>query len=505
MTISTLLSEISARYNLRRKSGKWVGACPECGGSSTSDKFNIRDDGGFKCYACDFKGDIITWLRKMEGMSCPEAHERAGKQCNFGCCQVKDKCRLGNGQGGTKRRYRPSSVRPRATQQRSALPLVRVSMPNPHWQRWAEDLVAKARENIRDQADVLSWLADRGLDLEAVMRFRLGWLDHQYRVKRTTIGLTPEKDGKGSVWVPEGLLIPIYDRNGRIHRLRIRRPLSSRERFLPKLKYVWIDGSGTGPLVIRPQGICRGAVIEEAELDAYATAAAHDEAMVIGIGTVSAGLPESLLMELHQYPVILVSIDADQGKEGKLGAGPKAFANWKSTYRQAKFWPVPAGKDPGDYAKAGGDLNLWIESGLPPYPTMAKYHERPVLPECIQGGDRGNVIAEKIGDKAAKTGAEPDPVLEAINGVPADRRNDVLDFYRIMQGNPVSCWISPDGFDAGILDLHANWRANNHEISDRFSKLFYGDAHEDICRIFRDIFMRNAKIFKKCASGKKEN
>lgn len=72
----SLLTDIASRYKLRRGSGRYAGPCPKCGGSARSDKFVIQDDGGFKCYGCDFKGDIITWLREMEGKSCPRPTSR---------------------------------------------------------------------------------------------------------------------------------------------------------------------------------------------------------------------------------------------------------------------------------------------------------------------------------------------------------------------------------------------------------------------------------------------
>ena len=520
MTISTLLSDIAARYRLKRKSGKWVGACPECGGSATSDKFNLRDDGGFKCYACDFKGDVITLLRKLEGLSCPDAHERAGKDCRAAGCQVRDKCRLGSGEKGARRQYRPASVRPRQANSSAELPVTAVSFPCASWLRWADALLAKARENILQDPDVLQWLAGRGLDLDAVKRFGLGWLKHSEQVDRQSIGLAPLKDGKTRLWIPDGLLIPIFDRRGVLHRLRVRRSEEARAKFLPDLKYVWLEGSGTGPLVIRPQAGqqdgnqagsgYRGVVIEEAELDSYATAAAHDAVMVIGIGTVSAGLPSQLATELQQAQAILVALDAEEGKDGKPGPGPKAYLAWQKKYSQARFWPVPAGKDAGDYYRSGGDLRLWIESGLPPVAAAgqnqaisanqpsppAPVHEQAFSPEHAQRGDGGvvDISAEKT-----------DPAVLAISALPEPVQSDAMSFYHIMQGHPVTAWMSPDGFDVGIIDVHGDWRQNNLELSDKFTRLFYGPAHGDLCRIFKDRFIRNARQFEKCACGREGN
>jgi DNA primase len=249
---------------------------------------------------------------------------------------------------------------------------------------------------LQENSEALAWLGKRGISSQTADRFGLGWLGHDFRVRREMIGLSP-RNGKPELWVPGGLLIAIYDDN-RIHRLRVRRTDQARGKFLPDLKYVWLEGSGNEPMVIRPAGKIRGAVIIEAELDAIATAAAHDQVLVIAIGSVSTGLPASLRAELEALPVILVALDADPAKDGKTGAGPKWISRWQNGFRQAKFWPVPEGKDPGHYAELGGNLRLWIEAGLvPELPLPAASHEQPLSPVCVTSGDGGKeFIAERV-------------------------------------------------------------------------------------------------------------
>lgn len=372
--MQTILTDIATKHALHRRNGKWDGPCPKCGGGPDSNRFLIKDDGGFKCYAaCGFKGDIITWLREMEQMSCPEAHLAANLSCRAGSCSARGTCRLGDGSG--KKSYIPRSVVPVAKSEQKKLPSASVKYPCPEWSAWADDLVQKKSSTLLQKKDVMAWLAARGIDEAAVVRFCLGWIDHSIKVSRASIGLSP-RDGKTTLWIPDGLLIPIFDGHGRIHRIRVRRPQESRAKFLPDLKYVWIEGSGTMPLVIPPVSMLRGASVQEAELDAMATAAAHDGVMVIALGTVSAGLPEFFKAELANVPVILVSLDADQGEDGKPGPGPEAIANWQREFRQAQFWPVPSGKDVGEFAGNGGDLHLWIESGLVPAAVHIEKTER---------------------------------------------------------------------------------------------------------------------------------
>lgn len=386
-----LIVDIAQKHNLRRRTGRWVGACPECGGSAKNDKFVLRDDGGFKCHGCLFKGDLITWFRKREGMTCPEAHQHVGKPCENTACAVRENCRMGDGKGvsGSRRR----ALQPRDTRKApQELAEADGASPMGVWFTWAEALVEKAHGHLLDNPEQLAWLAGRGIDREAVVRFRLGWLSHSLKVARAEIGLPPHEDGKPHLWVPDGLVIPIADDLTLAHRLRIRRPRASRGKFLPELKYMWLEGSGKSPLVIEPlSGQVRGAVIVEAELDAFACASAHPDVLVVALGTVRGGITAELRARLAAAPVILVALDADQEKETAAGkkhaAGPEAIASWAFTYRHASYWPPLQGKDAGEYAQAGGDLRAWIESGLPA-PALAHAQNLPSacsIPEGVRG------------------------------------------------------------------------------------------------------------------------
>ncbi len=364
----TTAEDIAKQHNLRRSgSGRYVGPCPKCGGSDKTNRLNLRTDGGFKCYSCDFKGDLITWLREVDGLSCPEAHQAAGKGCTLHHCPVRGTCRLGDGTGPKPPKAR--ALAPSPAHSSKTLPSSTTKSPQQIWAAWADQLTRQAHNQLKKEPEQIQYLNSRGITPEAINRHKLGWLTRNSNIQRSQIGLPPRDDGKPTLWIPAGLLIPIYDQAQGIHRIRVRRTSQDRDRFLPDLKYVWIEGSGNAPLVIQPQGDQkpRGAIIVEAELDAIACAAAHPQIIAIALGTVNTGIPAELHQLLQPLPTILLSLDADPGKDGKPGAGPKAIAAWRSQYRQAQYWPVPAGKDPGDYAALpAADLRAWIESGLLP-------------------------------------------------------------------------------------------------------------------------------------------
>ena len=379
------LIDIAAKYGLRKSGNRHTGPCPKCGGSDSSDKFVLFSDGGFRCFACGFKGDRIKWLREMEGMSCREAHDAEGKDC-FPSCPNYGPCR-----NGEPVKRRPRSVRPQANGKPDALAGVTAKEPGNTWRTWAEKLVEKARQNLAKEPEEIRWLESRGIGTAQVDQYRLGWLAHDMRVDRRELGL-PVEEGKERLWVPGGLVIPIFDSRGVLHRLRIRRTPAARDKFLPDRKYVWIKGSGNRPMVLRSSGSARGAVIVEAELDAMAVGASHRDVLVVALGTVAGGIDADLRKVLEKCPVILVALDADPAKDGKLGAGPASVKRWRRSFRQARFWPMPAGKDPGDFVRDhGGDLHRWVESGLPPVLPCPSppCQDSSFLPEQRSSGDGG--------------------------------------------------------------------------------------------------------------------
>jgi len=376
------IQHIATTFNLRQHGNRYSGPCPKCGGSARSDKFSIRTDGGFKCYACGFKGDAITWLREIERMSCPEAFSAAGMSCTRSSCAVWSTCRMGKG-GEQPAKRLPQSVtvpvaaeaRQRATEQRD---------PQAVWLKWASNLLDKARANLAGDRATLDYLAGRGIGQAAAREYRLGVLTHPERLNRASIGLPPERNGKAHLWVPAGLVIPSFDASGRLHRLRIRRTAEDREQFRGDLKYVWIEGSGNAPLLIRRDG-APGTVVVEAELDAIAIAAAHPGVNAMALGTVDMPPTAEQAGLLRETPVVLVALDADS----ESAAGQKAVRRWLTEWPQAKAWPVPAGKDPGDYVAGGGQLTAWVTAGLPPRvkaSQLARQDDRPDTLQAPAGG-----------------------------------------------------------------------------------------------------------------------
>ena len=399
-------ADIAIRLNLRQNGGRWSGICPKCGGSAGTDRFSLYESGGFKCYACDFKGTRIKWLKEMEGMTCPEAHRAAGQRCDATTCPVYATCSEGRGEKSDHGPRRASSATLAPATVASAPRVNTPTAPADLWRAWAESTAQAAVEHLHAMPANMDWLKKRGIAPTYAEKFGLGWYPLNRNLDRASIGLPPEKDGKKTLWIPAGLVIPTRDADGKLQRLRIRRTDDDRARFLPDLKYVWIEGSSTELMILPASGLCRGVMIIEAELDAMACAAAHPGVTVIALGTVNAALTPAASAALAAAPVILVALDADPARNGLFGAGPKAVATWTANYPQAKYWPTPYGKDPGEYVEQGGDLFTWIESGLPAAPSAVVIappkHENAPSPLSSQPGGEGILIEHRrVRSKAA--------------------------------------------------------------------------------------------------------
>lgn len=375
---------IAHTHNLRRSGHRYVGPCPKCGGSAKSDKFQIRDDMGFKCYGCGFKGDLITWLREMNGLSCPEAFEAAGQNCDRHDCGVWTTCRMGDGSGRQQRKASSASVptvrndQPRTTTQKS---------PQQQWAEYATNLVNRAQADLQQQPDAIRYLKQRGINKSSGPSYQLGWLDHMRRPLRTALGLPPEREGKTKLWIPEGLVIATRGESGAVNHIRIRRTDEARAKFAPDRKYQAIEGGDFAPhLIQRPNA--RGTVVVEAHLDGIAIAQALPDVNVLILITVDMPPTDHQHQLLQQTPVILIALDA--GDDSK--AGQTAAKKWQENYRHARYWPVPQGKDPGEYIEQGGDLAVWIYAGLPaavkssPAPKKQDQRQSPLVENRRGGG-----------------------------------------------------------------------------------------------------------------------
>jgi len=230
------------------------------------------------------------------------------------------------------------------------------------WQRKATVFVKHCHKELLKNKEQLAWLAARGINVESVERFKLGWNPEDLWRERKGWGVTTP--GK-KLWLPLGLIIP-YIKDGRVARLRVR---TTKE----DLRYYVIPGSDMSAMLL-PQtgGRLKGWVVTEAELDAILIAQeAGDLVGAVAMGNSSAKPDTEAHKELSEAAHVLNALDFD-------AAGAKARKWWDKTYLNSERWPVASEKDPGDYFKnAGGDIRAWVIAGLPPGFRPAPLQEQP--------------------------------------------------------------------------------------------------------------------------------
>lgn len=313
--------------------------CPFCGGN---DRFRIwpekGDYGAYWCRQCQEKGDAIKLLMEAPTLrlSYKEACARLGKVLTGG----------GRRRGGT----------PRAPSQKKAEFVPReTAAPADLWQAKAAAFVEASHQVLLKTPDQLAWLAERGITVETARRFRLGWNAQDIWRARPAWGV--EDNGK-KIWLPVGLVIP-YAAGGSILRVRVRRPEGE-----PHYYIVPSTPPCSAPMMIppefdRPRG-AGGWCVVESELDALLVAQeAGDLVGVAALGSVANKPDTALHAALKDAGHIMNALDFD-------GPAAKAWTWWREHFPQAERWPVPRGKDPGDYRKEGGDIRAWVIAGLPP-------------------------------------------------------------------------------------------------------------------------------------------
>ena len=366
------------------KGGEYHSSCPACGGG---DRFHIwptqGEDGSFWCRNCDKAGDAVAYLRLYEGMACSAAHATLGRVCTSSTCSKIGRCRQG---AGGARREDGNTAAPVQHRGQKWTPS-QAQAPESLWREHAEKLVASAHKALLASPDSLAYLAARGLPLEAVKRYSLGWLGKDNYRTREAWGLPTELKANGKskkLYLPAGIVIPFHI-EGQLHRLRIRRDVVTGD----EPRYYWVPGSGNDVVVINPDA--RAFVVVESDLDGLMVDhAAGDLVGSVPLGTCSAKPKELAVQILRNSLAILVALDFEPRQNKQTGRienpGGQATKWWLSNFPQARRWPTPVAKDPGEAYQVGVDIRTWVVAGLPPVMTMQSRgtHRVPQMLECLE-------------------------------------------------------------------------------------------------------------------------
>lgn len=311
--------------------GEYHSPCPGCGGR---DRFCIwpeQGEGGrYWCRQCECNGDTIQYCRDFFGLSFKEACLKAGV--------TKD--------------YQPIVYTPSVQAFRPEPSL----LPSAEWCTAAESFTMGCQRNLKKNPSAIAELSKRGLVEDTIIGLKLGWNPVDIWDKKSDWGIAGEpQDGRTpKQWLPKGWVIPVYNAEGKVIKLKVRRADWRHDDRFPK--YVEISGSQRQFAVFGDKTL--SIVLVEAEFDAMLI---HQEAGDICSAVALGGAGKKPDREIHQFlksaKRVLFSLDFDE-------AGRKAYLFWRKNYQNLAPWLVPYGKSPEEACSNGVNLRQWIKEGL---------------------------------------------------------------------------------------------------------------------------------------------
>lgn len=319
--------------------GEYKCPCPKCGGRK---RFIIHPNkpqkncvGSYWCRDCDAHGDSITFCREFLGLS----FEDAAKRVN---ATIPDKPNY-----------------PAHLLSRSQEPLFEsVEKPPALLVEKAALFVNWANENIFEQKYQLSWLANRGISVEAVKKYKIGWNPEPFWREKAEWGIEEEKkegDPPKKFILHKGIVVPTFEKSDPV-RIKVRNADYDPKEENSK-KYLAVAGSMKGLNLV---GDTKNNVmlVVESEFDALALDhACGDFAFAVSIGSNTKN-PDSFTNYLaRRIEQLLVCYDNDEG-------GIAMWEKWRKLYPHAKSYPTPIGKDVGEAVSKGLNLREWIKEAL---------------------------------------------------------------------------------------------------------------------------------------------
>jgi DNA primase len=328
-----MVAVVSARTQLRKAGGRYLGRCPFHEERTPSFSVNATDK-LYYCFGCGAKGDLITFVRETEQLDFAGAVEWLADRFNV---QLE---------------YEETSPQQDARRRRRERLLELVDAAASFYERYLWD--AQAGSHARD------YLAGRGLGQEVCREYRLG-----LALGGTTLGRKAHERGftrdellaaglvnrRGNDYFSGRLLFPLTDARGRVLGFQARK---LRENDPLRAKYV---NSPEGELFRKGDllyGLDRAraaiakqerAVVVEGNTDVLALSQAGIEPVVASMGT---ALTERQLKELSRLTTrVWLCFDGDAAGEAATLRGMELAAAHGLDVRVVA---LPAGFDPADLA-----------------------------------------------------------------------------------------------------------------------------------------------------------
>ncbi|MBS0620837.1 MAG: hypothetical protein JSS61_05215 [Verrucomicrobia bacterium] len=304
------------------RGGEYHCPCPSCGGN---DRFMFwPQEDRYWCRQCKAGGDAIQFCRDFQKLP------------------FRDAC--------TKVQKGPASDESRSRMRQVDLP---IRTPSRSWEDKALEFTESSMQRLLLDERAMKLILQRGLSLDTIRKNHLGWNPVKVFYRRSDWGIE-EKEERKWMCLPAGIVIPIFEGSA-IRKLKIRKSEWKEEDFHGK--YYEVPGCSN---IIPTFGVPLKdvVVIVEAEFDAMLVIQeAGDLCVCIALGGAQKRPHSSLHQWLMSRKLILFALDFDE-------AGKKEYSYWQRCYPNLEPWPVPEGKSPGDYFRAGGKIRNWVASGL---------------------------------------------------------------------------------------------------------------------------------------------
>ncbi|MCZ6637811.1 MAG: DNA primase [Alphaproteobacteria bacterium] len=334
-----LADRIARKVKLTKRGREYMGLCPFHNEKTPS--FTVNEEKGFfHCFGCGAHGDVIGFVMRTENLSFPEVVERLADDAGL---EV------------------PVSSPEERRRAKEAVSLYAVTEKACNW--FESELKSPRGKAARD------YLANRGLDDEAIARFRIGYApDSRTRLKTALIG-----DGiTESLAVTAGMLIVPEDNRASYDRFRGRvifpisdrrgRPVAFGGRILGEGEPKYLNSPDTplfqkGHLLYGWSHALKLAretdtwIVTEGYMDVIALIGAGLPAMA-PLGT---ALTESQILALWRVvaePVLCFDGDAAGGRAA-LRAAERALPLLKPGC-SFRFVTMPRGEDPDSLVRARG-------------------------------------------------------------------------------------------------------------------------------------------------------
>lgn len=333
----SLAEVVGRRVRLMRSGRELHGLCPFHNEKTPS--FTVSEDKGFyHCFGCGAHGDVVEFIRRIDGLSFPEAVERLAAEAGLALPDITP------------------AMRRAAAKQASLHEVLEAAA------RWYE-----ARLAGPDGEPARRYLGQRGLSGDAIARFRLGFAPRARTALKTALGRFPEpllreagllvqpENGESFDYFRDRVIFPIGDRQGRI--------IGFGGRALGDIKPKYLNTPETpvfhkGRVLYNLSSAREAArtagtlVVVEGYMDVIAMAEAGLGHSVAPLGTALGETQMQLLWRFAAEPILCFDGDA-AGLRAGAAAADRCLPLLKPGY-SFRFAFLPAGEDPDSLIRQQG-------------------------------------------------------------------------------------------------------------------------------------------------------